>query len=78
MPCPVGIKINDCARMSLMIRRAPTDIYMDPAHQADMDLIEKCLHCGQCKSKCPYGLDTPALLEKNLADYRRQLALRDK
>lgn len=23
MPCPVGIEINNCARMSLMIRRAP-------------------------------------------------------
>ena len=23
MPCPVGIEINSCARMSLMIRRAP-------------------------------------------------------
>ena len=24
MPCPVGIQINNCARMSLMLRRAPT------------------------------------------------------
>lgn len=77
MPCPAGIKINDCARMSLMIRRAPTEVYMDQEHQADMDLIENCLHCGQCSSRCPYGLDTPALLEKNLADYRQQPALRN-
>ena len=34
-----------------------------------MKLIEQCLHCGQCKGKCPYGLDTPSLLEKNLKDY---------
>ena len=73
MPCPVGIKINDCARMSLMIRRAPTSVYMDKAHQADMEQIEECLHCGQCSDKCPYGLDTPALLAKNLADYREQV-----
>ena len=73
MPCPVSIKINDCARMSLMIRRAPIDIYMDEVHQADMELIDQCLDCGQCKSKCPYGLDTPNLLKKNLADYREQV-----
>lgn len=73
MPCPAGIKINDCARMSLMIRRAPTDIYMDEAHQRDMEKITECLHCGQCKERCPYGLDTPALLEKNLKDYREQV-----
>lgn len=75
MPCPVGIKINECARMSLLIRRSSTEIYMDEAYQEAMELITECLHCGQCKSKCPYSLDTPALLEKNLADYRQQLGL---
>lgn len=75
MPCPVGIKINDCARMSLMIRRAPVDIYMDKAHQEDMEKIEDCIECRRCASKCPYGLDTPALLKKNLIDYREQVKL---
>jgi len=75
MPCPVGIKINDCARMFLMIRRAPLDVYMDEAHQADMELIEQCLGCGQCKAQCPYNLDTPVLLKKSLQDYREQLAI---
>ena len=45
MPCPAGIKINNCARMSLLLRRAPAE-------------------------GCPYGLDTPELLARNLADYR--------
>ena len=75
MPCPVGIKINDCARMSLMIRRAPVDIYMDKEHQEDMEKIEDCIECRRCASKCPYGLDTPALLKKNLIDYREQVRL---
>ena len=75
MPCPVGIKINDCARMSLMIRRAPVDIYMDKAHQEDMEKIEDCIKCRRCASQCPYGLDTPALLKKNLIDYREQVKL---
>jgi len=43
------------------------------AHQEDMEQIPECLHCNQCKERCPYGLDTPALLEKNLKDYREQL-----
>ncbi len=74
MPCPVGIEINNCARMSLMIRRAPSDAQMTPQMQAKMKLIENCLHCGKCKSKCPYGLDTPTLLEKNYKDYCEILA----
>lgn len=74
MPCPVGIEINNCARMALMIRRAPTDIYFNEANQAKMQQIKDCLKCGQCKSRCPYSLGTPALLEKHLADYEVELA----
>ena len=69
MPCPVGIEINNCARMSLMIRRAPSDAQLTEEMQAKMKKIEDCLNCGKCKSKCPYGLDTPALLKKNYEDY---------
>ena len=35
-----------------------------------MKKIESCLLCGQCKSRCPYGLDTPELLKKNYEDYK--------
>ena len=73
MPCPVGIEINNCARMSLMIRRAPSAAWLTPDAQEKMKKIEQCLHCNQCKGKCPYNLDTPALLEKNLKDYQEIL-----
>lgn len=73
-PCPVGIDIHTCARMSLLIRRAPSDQQLTEHMQAEMNKIKNCLHCGQCKSKCPYGLDTPALLQKNLEDYEEILA----
>lgn len=69
MPCPAGIEINNCARMSLMIRRAPSGAQLTSVMQEKMKKIEQCIHCGQCRSKCPYGLDTPALLENNLKDY---------
>ena len=70
MPCPVGIEINNCARMSLMLRRAPTAMSLTPDQQAKMKKIEDCINCGQCKAKCPYGLDTPNLLKKNYEDYK--------
>ncbi len=74
MPCPVGIEINNCARMSLLLRRSPSAGHLSPEGQEKMKKIEQCLHCGQCKSKCPYGLDTPSLLQKNLEDYKKVLA----
>ena len=74
MPCPAGIEINNCARMSLLLRRSPSAEHLSPAGQAKMKKIEGCLHCNQCKAKCPYGLDTPALLARNYEDYKRVLA----
>ncbi len=74
MPCPAGITINQCARMSQLIRRSPSANWLTPQAQEMMMKIEDCLHCGQCKKKCPYGLDTPALLEQNLADYKQILS----
>lgn len=74
MPCPAGIKINDCARMSLMIRRAPAQMQLTADMQKMMMKIEDCLHCNQCMEKCPYELNTPELLQKNLKDYKEILA----
>ena len=69
MPCPVGIEINQCARMSLMLRRAPAAGWLSEEWQGKMKQIENCLHCGQCAAKCPYGLDTPRLLQDNYREY---------
>jgi predicted aldo/keto reductase-like oxidoreductase len=74
MPCPKGIMINQCARMSLMLRRAPSANWLSDQMQAEMKKIEDCIHCGSCTKKCPYSLDTPELLAKNYEDYKRVLA----
>lgn len=74
MPCPAGIMINQCARMSLLLRRAPSDAWLTEEMQAEMKKIEGCLECGACKKKCPYELDTPLLLRKNYEDYRKVLS----
>ncbi len=70
MPCPVGIEINNCARMSQLIRRSPSANWLTEEYRKKMFLIEKCIGCRQCTKKCPYGLDTPELLKKNLEDYK--------
>ena len=74
MPCTVGIQINNCARMSQMVRRAPSADWLNDHWQAEMAKIEECVDCGVCKTRCPYELDTPNLLRKNLADYKAILA----
>ncbi|MCR5626536.1 MAG: aldo/keto reductase [Lachnospiraceae bacterium] len=74
MPCPAGIEINNCARISLLLRRAPSKDWLSEKWQANMKMIENCLHCGACSSRCPYGLDTPTLLQKNYEDYKKVLS----
>jgi len=73
LPCPADIPINMAARLSLFLRRSPFARFITPEYQSVMNRIENCTHCGHCKTHCPYGLDTPALLEKNLAWYREFL-----
>lgn len=69
MPCPVGIHIRDAARISLLLGRAPYQQFLKEEFRSKMDLINECMECGQCKSKCPYGLDTPNLLKRELKKY---------
>lgn len=68
-PCPAGIDIPTMARMSLLLRRSPYQRYMTEEFKEQMMVIEKCLHCNACMSRCPYHLNTPELLRENLKDY---------
>lgn len=63
MPCPRDRDQQLCPHEP----DDPQSTFRSTADRRDagkMRKIEECLHCGRCKSKCPYGLDTPALLEK--------------
>ena len=73
-PCSVDIIISQCARMSQLIRRSPSQGLLSEQWQKEMMKINECIDCGLCKERCPYELDIPALLRKNLEDYRNILA----
>lgn len=74
MPCSVQITINQCARMSQMIRHTPSKDWLTPYWQEEMMKIENCVNCGACLKRCPYELNIPTLLQKNLADYKEILS----
>lgn len=74
LPCPANIEIFNCARMTQLIRRSPSEKWLLPANQDKMMKIKDCINCGHCKNHCPYGLDTPNLLKKNLEDYENILS----
>ncbi|MBN1602086.1 MAG: 4Fe-4S dicluster domain-containing protein [Chitinispirillaceae bacterium] len=70
LPCPAGIDIPNAVRMSLMIRRAPVLVYLNDDCMEKMNNVDRCVQCNQCKSRCPYGLDTPVLLMVSWIDYK--------
>jgi len=70
LPCPAGINIPTSARMMFLLRRSVWENFVTPAQKEEMLKIDACLHCNACASRCPYHLDTPELLARNLADYK--------
>jgi len=69
LPCPADIPIPMAARMGLLLRRMPWQQFMTDDWKERMHRIENCTECGQCRERCPYGLDTPNLLRKMLENY---------
>jgi uncharacterized protein len=69
LPCPAGIDIPNQARISLMVKRAPYGEFLEDSFKEKMDLINNCINCGHCRDNCPYKLDTPDLLKKELKKY---------
>jgi predicted aldo/keto reductase-like oxidoreductase len=71
LPCPQAIEIPTVARMSLLLRRAPWRNFVNDSGREKMLRIRTCIECGACAERCPYGLDTPALIRRNLEDYEK-------
>lgn len=69
LPCPAGIDIPNQARISLMMRRMPYEEFLTDSFREKMDRINNCINCGHCKARCPYKLDTPNLLKRELEKY---------
>jgi aryl-alcohol dehydrogenase-like predicted oxidoreductase len=61
LPCQVDIPIPMAARMSLLLRRSPSERLLTPEWQEQMRRIEDCIECGECSERCPYDLDAPAV-----------------
>lgn len=74
LPCPAEIDIPNSARISLLLRRAPSAQFLTEEYQKLMGRIQDCVHCNHCADHCPYGLNTPELLRKNFEDYQTFLA----
>lgn len=71
LPCPAGIDIPTSARITLLLGRSPYKDFMKDDFKEKMELINNCIECGHCKNHCPYKLDTPNLLKRELGNYKK-------
>ena len=74
LPCPADINIPMAARMELLLRRMDWRGMIDEHGQEMMRRTDNCTNCRHCADHCPYHLDTPALLKKNSAYFKKFLA----
>ena len=74
LPCPENIPVPFLARMRLVLNRMPWRFQVTPEKQTQMANAENCTNCGACASRCPYDLDTPALVRENYAYYKAFVA----
>jgi predicted aldo/keto reductase-like oxidoreductase len=65
MPCPAEIDISFVARVELMLSRQPLQKLLDAEGRAKLAKAADCTQCGECRSRCPYGLDTPDLVRRH-------------
>jgi uncharacterized protein len=69
LPCPAGIEIPTAARITLLLGRSPYGRFLEDTFKENMHSINNCIECGHCKNHCPYKLDTPNLLKRELKNY---------
>ncbi len=69
MPCPVGIQIPTVARLHLLCTRSPYQSFITDEYYESLKVVDDCLHCGQCSSRCPYQMDVPSMIRKQYDKY---------
>jgi aryl-alcohol dehydrogenase-like predicted oxidoreductase len=74
LPCPMEIDIPFAARVMLMLMRAPASLTLTDNAKARMVKARECIQCGECKTRCPYHLDTPTMVRENAEAYAVCLA----
>ncbi|MGI6664288.1 MAG: aldo/keto reductase [Christensenellaceae bacterium] len=69
MPCPVGIEIPTVARLHLLVTRSPYQRFISDEYYDGLKVVDDCIHCGQCSSRCPYQMDVPSVVRKQYDKY---------
>ncbi|HID91026.1 TPA: aldo/keto reductase, partial [Candidatus Bathyarchaeota archaeon] len=63
-PCPQGIRIPIILRQSAYCKNYGLVEWARGRYRMVEVKADACQGCGQCKERCPYGLDVPEMLKE--------------
>jgi len=72
LPCPSEIPIQFVLGAKTFLKRMGIGALKVPIFTSLWEKAENCLECGQCVTRCPYGLPIPELIKANV-EWRRGL-----
>ncbi len=73
MPCPQGVEIWLLTYMRNLFRLWPRERVIQAFGDRAVT-AEKCIQCGECEEKCPYGLPIRELIQENYEFYINEVA----
>ncbi|MCL4417797.1 MAG: aldo/keto reductase [Actinobacteria bacterium] len=67
MPCESkGIEITDVNFIEVYYRQFPHDEFWSLGLDKKVENARECIECGKCSEKCPFNLDVPEIIKKNI------------
>jgi predicted aldo/keto reductase-like oxidoreductase len=72
LPCPAEIPIQFVMGARTFVKRMGMNALKTPLFANLWDKAENCLECGDCVTRCPYGLPIPEIIKANVA-WRKNL-----
>jgi uncharacterized protein len=72
-PCTENIPIQHVLGIKSIIKRMGAESLQKGWMKIGLELAEKCTECGECASRCPYGLPIPDLIKENVAWAKQQI-----
>jgi len=73
MPCPQGVEIWLLTYMRNLFRLWPRERVVTGWFADAAETAEKCIQCGECEEKCPYGLPIRELIRENYDFFKGEI-----